>query len=217
MKSKLLSFFILLFYSEILFANDFSFGHNLIRGVGSIIALMLFGIFLLTANLKNKRAKSKIAISNSIDPFWNYDDIVKFSKETFELIQKACTERNMDLVKDRVTDELYISYKKQFNWMEVKKEKNIIEDIQLKNVRIIGDEDYKDNNKDIFTVFLSGKLLNYTMSERSGEIFENSKKKRTFFRTFYYFQRHDNKWLLKKIEDTNLEFKVYKTRQLIQK
>jgi hypothetical protein len=217
MRSKILTFFpSLFFYSQTLFANDFSFRHNLIKGIGGIIALLLLGIFLLFANLKNKRAKKKIAISNSIDPFWNYDDMIKFSKETFEQLQNAWSERNMDLVRDRLTDELYESYKKQLDWMKVKKEKNFIEDIRIKKTKIIGDEDYKDNEKDTFTAFISGKFVNYTMSERTGEIFENSKKKKSSFITFYYFQRHDQRWLLNKIETRDLVFKIYKTRQLIE-
>jgi Tim44-like domain len=217
MRSKILTFFLSsFFYSQTLFANDFSFRHNLIKGIGGIIALLLLSIFLLFANLKNKRAKKKIAISNSIDPFWNYDDMIKFSKKTFEQLQNAWSERNMDLVRDRVTDELYESYKKQLDWMKVKKEKNFIEDIRIKKTRIIGDEDYKDIEKDTFTAFISGKFVNYTMSERTGEIFENSKKKKSSFMTFYYFQRHDERWLLNKIETRDLVFKIYKTRQLIE-
>lgn len=217
MRSKSLVFFIsLLFSSQTLFADDFSFGHNLIRGIGGIIALLIFGVFLLVANLKNKKAKKKIAISNSIDPFWNYDDMIEFSKETFIQLQNAWNERNMVLVKDRVTDELFESYQKQLDWMKVKKEKCFIEDINIKKIEIIGDEDYKDKDKDTFTAFLKGKLVKYTMSERTGKIFENSKKKKTSFMTFYYFQRHNENWLLNKIETRDLAFKIYKTRQLIE-
>jgi hypothetical protein len=206
----------LLFHLQTFFAMDFFFGHNLVKGIGGIIALSLFGIFLLVANLKNKRAKKEIAISNSIDPFWNYDDMIKFSMKTFEQIQNAWTERNMDLVRDRVTAELFESYQKQLDWMKVKKEKNFIEDINIKKTKIIGDEDYKEKEKDTFTAFLSGKLVSYTMSESTGKIFANSKKKRTPFMTFYYFQRHNEKWLLNKIETRDLAFKIYKTRQLIE-
>ncbi|GAA4746070.1 hypothetical protein GCM10023229_27600 [Flavisolibacter ginsenosidimutans] len=64
------------------------------------------------------------------DSLWNYDQMINLANEAFARLQNARMERNMELVKDVVTEWLCHDYQKQLDWQKVKHEQNIVEDIK---------------------------------------------------------------------------------------
>ena len=186
------------------------------RGIGAIISLITLVLTLYFINHKNKKAKKEIAISNNEDTFWNYDEMIQLANDLFYKMQDAWSQRNIDLVKDSITENLYKKYMKELHWMILKREQNIVEDIEIKKLKIIGNEDYLDNELDRFTVYISGKMIDYSISDKTLEIITNKTKERVAFSDLYYFIRHDNKWLLDKIDNQVDLIKVLQAKQIIQ-
>ncbi|WP_172623231.1 hypothetical protein [Flavisolibacter ginsenosidimutans] len=56
--------------------------------------------------------------------------MINLANEAFARLQNARMERNMELVKDVVTEWLCHDYQKQLDWQKVKHEQNIVEDIK---------------------------------------------------------------------------------------
>ncbi len=190
-------------------------GGNSFRAIGVIIGLINLLLITIFIHRKNKKAKENIELSQELDPLWNYDEMTNFTSDVFMRMQHAWSERDMDLVKDIVTERLYLDFKKQLDWMKVKREQNLLEDIELKKVEIIGDEDYLDNELDRFTVYIKGKMIDYKISDKTMKIIENKSKKKKAFLDLYYFTRHENKWLLDKIDNQVSLSKVIKSKQVI--
>jgi hypothetical protein len=185
------------------------------RGLGVIIGLVNLILILWFVYRKNKKAKQLIAFSGVLDSVWNYDEMIAYSQEVFVRMQNAWKERDMDLVKDLVTDRLYHDYQKQLDWQKVKHEQNVIESIDIRRAQIIGVEDHSGKDEDKFTVYIKGKLVDYTISDKTGKIYENKSKSKTRFVDLYYFIRNGDKWLLDKIDNDVSLGKILKTKEIV--
>jgi predicted lipid-binding transport protein (Tim44 family) len=191
-------------------------GGGAARGIGTIIGLISVALTFFFINQKNKKAKKEIALSEQEDSFWNYDGMILHTQNTFIKMQEAWSERDMDLVKDIVTENLYTKFKKDLDWMKMKREQNLMEDIDIKKIKIIGDEDYLNNELDRFTAYISGKMVDYKISDKTQEIIFNKSKDSNSFSDLYYFIRHENRWLLDRIDNQVDLFKVLQSKQVIQ-
>lgn len=185
------------------------------RGLGLLFALINLALISFLIYRKSKRARQLISQIGSRDVLWNYDEMIDLARDVFVKMQNAWMERNMDLVKDIVTERLYQEYQKELNWQKVKHEQNIIEDIEIKRTEIIGIEDHEGKNNDMFTVYIKGKMVDYTVSDKTGRIYENKAKSKTVFVDLYYFLRRDDKWLLDKIDNNVSLGKIFKAKEVV--
>jgi predicted lipid-binding transport protein (Tim44 family) len=185
------------------------------RGLGVLLALINLALITFFVYRKNKRAKHLISQLSSQDTLWNYELMIDFAQEVYVKMQNAWMERNMELVKDIVTERLYQDYQKKLDWQKVKHEQNIIEDIEIKRTEIIGIEDHGGKDKDTFTIYIKGKLVDYTISDKTGKIYTNKAKGKTSFVDLYYFLRREEKWLLDRIENNVSLGKILKAREIV--
>jgi predicted lipid-binding transport protein (Tim44 family) len=185
------------------------------RGLGVLLALINLALITFFVYRKNKRARQLISQLGTQDKLWNYEQMIDYAQEVFDKMQNAWMERNMELVKDIVTDRLYQDYQKKLDWQKVKHEQNIIEDIEIKRTEIIGMEDHAGKDKDTFTIYIKGKLVDYTISDKTGKVYTNKAKRKTSFVDLYYFLRREEKWLLDKIENDVSLGKILKAKEIV--
>ena len=185
------------------------------RGLGVLLALINLALISFFVYRKNKRARQLISQLHSQDTIWNYDQMIDFAQDVFVKMQNAWMERNMELVKDIVTERLYQDYQKKLDWQKVKHEQNIIEDIEIKRTEIIGMEDHAGKDKDRFTIYIKGKLVDYTISDKTGKIYTNKAKGKTSFVDLYYFLRKEEKWVLDRIENDVSLGKILKAKEIV--
>jgi len=196
-------------------AGGGSGGGSAARGIGLIIGLINLALISYFIYHKNKKAKKVISQIHNEDTFWDYDKMIDFTNDTFLRMQHAWMERNMDLVKDIVTERLYLDYQKKLNWQKVKHEQNIIEDITIKKTEIIGFEDRLGKDNDSFTVYIKGRLLDYTISDKTQKIYTNKDKSKTAFVDLYYFVRQNDQWYLDKIDNDVTLGKIIKAKEIV--
>jgi predicted lipid-binding transport protein (Tim44 family) len=185
------------------------------RGLGVLLALINLALITFFVYRKNKRARQLISQLGTEDTLWNYEQMIDYAQEVFGKLQNAWMERNMELVKDIVTERLYQDYQKKLDWQKVKHEQNIIEDIEIKRTEIIGMEDHAGKDKDTFTIYIKGKLVDYTISDKTGKIYTNKAKGKTSFVDLYYFLRQEEKWLLDRIENDVSLGKILKAKEIV--
>jgi predicted lipid-binding transport protein (Tim44 family) len=185
------------------------------RGLGVLLALINLALITFFVYRKNKRARQLISQLGTQDTLWNYEQMIDYAQKVFAKMQNAWMERNMELVKDIVTERLYQDYQKKLDWQKVKHEQNIIEDIEIKRTEIIGMEDHAGKDKDTFTIYIKGKLVDYTISDKTGKIYTNKAKGKTSFVDLYYFLRKEEKWLLDRIENDVSLGKILKAKQMV--
>lgn len=152
--------------------------------------------------MKSKLSKRFLTRISQSDAFWNLDDMKLHAEKTFYEMQEAWENRDIDKEKKSISVEFYEKYRLELENMKERNEKNIIRDINLEEIKIIGCEDYKDDCKDKFTAYLSGTILDYTILETTGEVIKNREKTREKFSDTYHFIRNKNKWILDNIDNS---------------
>lgn len=186
------------------------------KGVGAIITIINLGLIIYFVYRKNKKAKKLIDEIHNTDSIWDYDKMIDFANNTFSRMQNAWMERNMELVKDIVTERLYHEFQKKLDWQKIKHEQNIIEDIEIKKTEIIGVEDHNGKDTDSFTVYIKGRLVDYTISDKTQKVYTNSSKSSSSFVDLYYFVRQEDKWVLDKIDNQVTLGKIYKSKEIVE-
>lgn len=155
-----------------------------------------------------------IAAIREYDPFWDYDKMLDLTKDMFLKMQVAWSDRNMEPLRNMVTNDLYEGCTQRLEAMKAKLEKNFIEQIEIKKVKIIGEEAHEDKEKDTFIAYIGGHLVDYMVAEQTNKIFQNEKKEKSDFSDLYFFVRRNNTWLLDNIDNNVDIVKVLRAKQV---
>ena len=185
-------------------------------GSGSIIGLILAGIYslIVSAILVFKVNKNKKVMEKNIseDSFWNFEAMRLNAEKVFYRMQDAWMDRKIDKVKDIITEKLHDDYKIKLDAMLAKRQKNLLSDINVSDIRIIGCEDYLDNSHDTYIAYIKGKMIDCMLDERTRELIDNDERKSEAFSDTYHFIRKDNKWLLDHIDNKVTIWDLIRTR-----
>lgn len=176
-------------------------------GGGGIVTIIVLPVVLIyTAilhyklNKKNKEAKALLRKLSTSERLWDERVIKKRIEEVFFRVQQAWMERNQDLVKDCVSERLYQKHKIQTGQMLQNKRKNILEQINLIEAKVVEVLDFKDDTKDSLWIHISGSMIDYTIDERSHRIISGKKDKIETFEELWKFVRGPTDWLLDEID-----------------
>lgn len=199
-----------------------SSSHSSSRGrsnpIGSIVNLGIFfcmasgGAIILKVKLSKKKIKSVAAIKklSKNDDNWNYKEIKKNIEDAFYNIGIAWMERNQELAKEYMSDKLYDRHRIKTDWMEVRKEKNILEKMTLLGGTPIGLKDYEGTNKDSLWVHIKAKSIDYTINEETNKVIDGKNYKSVYYEEYWKFIRVKDRWIvdeIKQIDDIDdIEF-----------
>ena len=151
-------------------------------------------------------------ISGNKDALWDKEFMEDHAKQTFLAMQLAWEKRNLKHMKKSMTPELYSRMKDTLNSMILNKTINVIVPIEIKDVRIIGCEDYKDDSKDRYIAYIKGTIIDYTIDETTGIIIKNDHKSYETFKDTYHFVRINYSWVLEEIDNLVTIWDVINTR-----
>jgi len=194
-------------------------GHYTNQEIFFYTVIWVISTFGLTILLIHKADRSKFIIlwAAKEDRMWNMNKMKFISEAIFIKMQDAWMNRNIEKMKDHISKDLYEDYKEKLAVMKRNKEKNILEYIDVEEVKIISCEDFHDNSKDSFIAYIKGTILDYTISEETNTVIKNTDKKQENFTDTYHFIRNGNKWILNYIDNDVtffdlLEAKNYKEK-----
>jgi hypothetical protein len=216
-RTKLIAFLPLLLISVNLFAHaggDGTVGDSggSFKLIGFIITIIYSIIISIVLLYKVKKSRELADQASESDFSWNYDELRYQAKKTFLKMQDAWMCRNVDVVKEIITESLYADYKTQLEEMKKTKKMNVLCQIEVKKIWIIGCEDYLENSHDRFIAHIHGEMINYTIDEVTGNIIDNSLKKIENFTDTYHFIRKNKEWVLDYIDNFVTIFDVIRTK-----
>lgn len=150
--------------------------------------------------MKAKRHSKQIMnLLDDKDEAWKYKNIQKQVKETYYIIQKAWTNQNMESAKEYMEESLYESFQTKLQWMEIKKQRNILKKISLIEAIPVSIYDDKDDKKDYIWYYIKGSMVDYIIDTETNLKIEGTNLK-TRFVEYWKFTRKDNtKWVLSEI------------------
>lgn len=106
-------------------------------------------------------------------------DISKLKTKIFNIykdIQIAWMNFDTDTIRKLTTDELYNMYSSQLETLKLKKQKNIMKDITLEDIKVIDIK--KENNIITLSVYLKIKCYDYVIKESTGETVRGRKREK---------------------------------------
>ena len=155
--------------------------------------IVIFLIFRIVKTIRNrindrkyektwKKIKSNISIDNSVNKYVDIDiskikeidsniDVKKFKNEAFNIykeLQTAWMNFDTETIRKLTTDEIYNMYSSQLETLKLKKQKNIMKDIELIDVKII--DIYKENDVITIDTYLNVRCYDYVIKEATGEV-----------------------------------------------
>ncbi len=172
---------------------------SILESVSLPLILIYAGIVSYIAATKSKQARKLLQQISEKDPVWEIDRIKARIEETYFKVQEAWRERNQDIAREYMSQRLYNKHKLQTDDMLRRGIKNVMENINLKQARIVEVLDYRDNAKDSFWALITGSMIDYTVLEKTGEFIYGEKKNRSF-KELWRFIREDHGWVLDEID-----------------
>ena len=157
----------------------------------SVLFYVLWNFPKWVRNYKNKKINKLLLSSSLIDPMWDKEQLTNYIKASYLKVQDAWMKQDMDLVKDLVDENIRISYQRLLNNQIRGNVYNYMSDIKFFEIKIIGMEDFLDNNKDTFSVFISGEMIDLIV-RRNRQILQ--KHKAQYFADLYFFSRFEEQW-----------------------
>ena len=169
-----------------------------------IIALIIIGLLIWRFRKKNKEAEDLTEQIKHYDTAWDPEDIKNHVTGTFYKFYEAKKQQNMDITKDYISESIYRSEKAQMHRVKSRNHKNIIQSATLKDLKIMGIGDYRENNKDYFWAYISGSMYNYFVNEYTREVISGNSTIKKNIKEMWKFTRSSDGWILDKIDKTIL-------------
>jgi preprotein translocase subunit YajC len=177
-------------------------------GIISVILGFLLAPFLLVysmiVSVKLSRRKNQVKqLTEQLakgDKIWSYRNLMSTVEQVFFKVQEAWMERNQDLAKEVMSDRIYQKHKLQTDEMIANGTKNILAKMNMEEIMIIRVADYKDNAEDIFSVYIKGSMIDYTINEKTNTVILGDNTNPEDFKEIWTFIRDKNKWLLDEID-----------------
>jgi len=191
---------------------------NLSNWIGYSIVVVII-LSTVTTIVIWKSYLSEWILKKSIrnDAIWDIENLKSHTRESIRRLNDSIQNKDLSKVSDLLTTELFDELNSGVLELTKKGEKNILRCNNIRVLEIIGCEDYKNNSFDKYVAYIQGYMLDYTISEKTGEIIKNKKRQVWKFSHTYHFIRVENQWKLEKINNSASTLDVLKTKNLFEK
>jgi hypothetical protein len=188
------------------------------NGGSGLIYLILMPFLILYAWYVNRRIDKKKKATEELlntlsqtDPSWKEENLEDCAQESFCEIQEAWCKQDLAKLESLLRPELFSEWKEQIELMQWNGERNVMDGLSIDELRIVDAQKYRDKEKDIFTACIDARATDYTV-DKDGEVVDsntsslrkqaNKEKSEESFREFWTFERHGEKWLLLRVDQS---------------
>jgi predicted lipid-binding transport protein (Tim44 family) len=178
------------------------------HGKGSWLNLIALPIVLIYSAIithqvrkKSQACKELLARLEKQDPAWDLDAIRRRVSQVFFKVQEAWMERDQNIAKDCMSKAIFDKHKMQTDQMIAQHRRNVLEDINLIETDIVDVEDFADNKRDRFWVYLKGAMKDFMVDDRTRDIVSGKDSKESFTE-LWKFTREGDTWVLDEIDQT---------------
>lgn len=169
----------------------------------SIIALPIMPIYaaIITFQVRKKSqaCKELLARLEKLDPAWDLDAIRRRVNEVFFKVQGAWVERDQTLAKNCMSQAIFNKHKMQTDQMIAQHRRNVLEDINLIETEIVDVQDFADNKRDRFWVYVKGEMRDFMADDRTRDIVSGNEEKEKFTELWKFIRAGDT-WVLDEID-----------------
>ncbi len=106
------------------------------------------------------------------DPDFDVDYFMEVASDVFFKVQAGWMRRDISSYRHLLGEQLASEYEKQFAEMEAKGEINKLENISIRNVKMVAAG--SESGEDFVTVLFTANLLDYTVNDKSGDLISGS-------------------------------------------
>ena len=173
---------------------------------GGIINLILLPIVLIYSAILTHKVRKKnrecLALLEKLersDPAWDIARLKHRVALVYFKVQEAWQARDQNIAKSYMSPALFDQHKVQTDQMIARHEKNLLEKINLIETDLVDVEDFTDNERDQFWVYLKGSMIDYTVNDLTNERI-SGKQEVEEFTELWKFIRSGNNWVLDEID-----------------
>ena len=172
----------------------------------SIVSIVIYSAFKAKSWIRTFKAKkvNKILLQSSlIDPLWDKIKLEEFIKISYLKVQDAWMKQNMNLVNGLVSNGIQNQFQIILNKQIESNVYNYLGRIQFNEIKIVGMEDFIDNEKDNFAVYISGNMVDLILRYHTTASKKAELKK---FEDLYFFKRSGNSWVITEISNRTFDW-----------
>lgn len=160
----------------------------LIMSVGSVSVLY----YRFKVAKKSHHTRNLLKEIDDRDAFWEESHLQQMIEDIYYTTQACWSEKKIEPLKPILSEDLYENWKMKIDWMDIRKERNVLEHVKLLSSHIVGIYDAKDNEYDMFWVAMRGKMIDYTIREEDHEIIKGDTSSHEFFEYWKFIRKKDN-------------------------
>ncbi len=171
-----------------------------------IVGLILL-ITWLSKSLKyivaNKRTEEVLRLTQLLmlkDKSWTYNEIQVRISDVFFEVQKAWMARDLLSVEHFISERFYRSNLHHIQWLNDRGWINVLEAMKVKEVKLIGIEDYLDDSKDKFSAFIKFAMTDFYIDENTRR-YTGGNTAVTTFEEIWHFVKKENYWVVDFIDN----------------
>jgi hypothetical protein len=168
--------------------------------VGGIVVLLIsarYGHKLLVPR-KAAKAKKQLAKSAVNDKMWEEAYLHQFVHDVFMRVQRAWMGQDMQKISDILTPVLAVKYQAILNTQKREGFYNLLDHVQVKQIKIVEVKDVRFNNADTFSAYITGTITDELRTISGNKMVGKGDSR---FEDLYHFLRKDNRWLLSEIDN----------------
>lgn len=141
-----------------------------------------------------------VAHVRQMDAGFNPESVADWARTLFGSVQSAVAMRDVGILRDRLTPEMYNVLQGQCQELKTARRTNSVEKVVLDRAEVT--EVWQEGGYDFVTVWFTGSMLDYTVDDKSGDVIEGSKTDPQTIEEFWTFTRPvgPNKWKLTAIQ-----------------
>jgi predicted lipid-binding transport protein (Tim44 family) len=176
----------------------------LIMGMWVMMILIILFIGWLAGRrmivrIRKEKVRKFIREFSLKDPFWNEEEMLKVSRTLFNYVQMAWIKRNFYYVTNYITDQLKAEWETRWQKMTNTNIGYHSSKLDIDRVIIVGVEDYSNNEKDSFSVEISGYIKRYMYNKSTMSVISKNTSELEYITDIYTFVRRNDRWQLNKI------------------
>jgi len=172
-----------------------------------IVLLVLLPLYMIYAHIvayiirkKHRQCAELLQRLEQGDASWNLERIERRVKRMYFKVQEAWMQRDQSIAQEFMSDELYEKHKMQTDLMRSEHRKNVLENIDLIQARVVKVEDDVDDSKDCIWVYIKGSMIDYMVDDQTGERISGDRSRTESFAELWKLVRGKTGWVLDEIE-----------------
>ena len=162
--------------------------------------IMYSAIITYYIRKKSRDAEELLKKLAERDKIWDLESMKGRIGTAFFRIQEAWMQRDQTLAKDYMSASLFKKHESLTDKMLSEHKKNVLEKIELSEIRIVETADFKDDSADRIWAYIKGSMIDYTVNSLTLKLISGDPAEPECFRELWKFIRGPEGWVLDKIE-----------------